>query len=210
MLSLYSGSIDPLSSTGIAKYINFVKSPYNEQIDCSVGNHNLIFAGLAEKAGKYSMAILQVPISSTGKKARAPLTINTISSANVNLGFYMNILSKHPTKLTKDQLCAYLSWFFGAEDEQLATCKTSSNMVACLVSLEGTGNQGLIANSKVELCCESLMLYHFFVNLLKTTTKMTRYHLDQEGYTYVQEGDPTIKHFYGLNLWAMMHEEIWP
>jgi hypothetical protein len=50
MLSPYSGSIDYSSSTGIAKYINFVKLPYNKQIDCLVANHNLIFAGLAKKA----------------------------------------------------------------------------------------------------------------------------------------------------------------
>jgi hypothetical protein len=82
-------------------------------------------------------------------------------------------------------------------------------MVACLVSLENTGNQGLKANCKVELCRESVMLYHFLVNLLKTT-KMTCYCMEQEEYNYVQEGDPTIKHFGSLNLWAMMHEEIWP
>jgi hypothetical protein len=58
------------------------------------------------------MAILQVPTSGTGKMAGALLTINTISTANVNLGSYINILSKHTTKLTKDQLRAYLSWFF--------------------------------------------------------------------------------------------------
>jgi hypothetical protein len=82
-------------------------------------------------------------------------------------------------------------------------------MVACLVNLEATGNQGLVANHKVELHCKSMMIYHFLVNLLKTT-KMTRYRMDQEEYTYIQEGDPTIKHFCGLNLWAMMREEIWP
>jgi hypothetical protein len=124
MLTPYSGSIDPLSSTGIAKYINFVKSPYNKRIDCSLGNRNLIFASLAEKAEQYSMAILRVPTSGTGKMAGAPLTINTISLANVDLGSYVNILSKHTAKLTKDHLRAYLSWFFGTEDEQLATSKT--------------------------------------------------------------------------------------
>jgi hypothetical protein len=209
MLSPYSGSIDCPSSTGIAKYINFVKSPYNERINCLVANRNLIFAGLAEKAKQYSMAILWVPTSGTGKMARAPLTINTISLANVHLGSYINILSKHTTKLTKDQLRAYLSWIFGTEDEQLATCKTPSNMVACLVNLEAIGNQGFVANHKVEFCCKSVMLYHFLVNLLKTT-KMTRYSMDQEDYTYIQECDPTIKHFCSLNLWAMMCEEIWP
>jgi hypothetical protein len=101
----------------------------------------------------------------------------------------------------------YSSWFFGAEDEQLATCKTARNMEAHLVNLEATGNQGCIANCKVELCHESVMLYHFLVNLLKTT-KMTHYQMDQEEYTYVQEGDPTIVHFCSLNLWAMMREEI--
>jgi hypothetical protein len=35
--------------------------------------------------------------------AGAPLTINSISSANVDLGSYVNILSKHTIKLTKDQ-----------------------------------------------------------------------------------------------------------
>ncbi len=80
-------------------------------------------------------------------------------------------------------------------------------MVACLVNLEATGNQGLVANRKVELHCKSVMLYHFLVNLLKTT-KMTCYRMDQEEYTYLQEGDPTIKHFCSLNLWAMVHEEI--
>jgi hypothetical protein len=199
MLSPNSRSIDPSSSTGIAKYINFVKSAYNKWIDCLVGNCNLIFAGLAKKAEQFSMAILRVPTSSTGKMAGALLTIKTVSLANVNFGSYMNILKKHTTKLTKDQLHAYLSWFFGTEDEQLATCKTPSNMVACLVNLEATGNQGLVANCKVELCCESLMLYHFLLNLLKAT-KMTRYHMDQEEYAYVQKGDPTIKHFCGLNL----------
>ncbi len=207
MLPPYSGSIDPSSSTGIAKYINFVKLPYNKRLDCLVANRNLIFAGLAKKAEQYSMAILRVPTSGTGKMARALLTINTISLANVDLGSYVNILSKHTTKLTKDQLHAYLSWFFGTEDEPLATRKTPSNMVACLVNLEATGNQGLVANCKVELCRKSMMLYHFLVNLLKTT-KMTRYRMDQEEYTYIQEGDPTIEHFCGLKLWAMMREEF--
>jgi hypothetical protein len=32
-------------------------------------------------------------------------------------------------------------------------------MVACLVNLEATGNQGLVANCKVELRPESMMLY---------------------------------------------------
>jgi hypothetical protein len=116
--------------------------------------------------------------------------------------------SKHTTKLIKDQLRAYSSWFFGAEDEPLAAFKAPSNMVACLVNLEATGNQGLVANRKVELRRESVMLYHLLVNLLKTT-KMTRYCMDQEEYTYIQEGDPTIEHFCGLNLWAMMRNEIW-
>ena len=115
----------------------------------------------------------------------------------------------HTAKLTKDQLHTYSSWFFGAANEQLATCKTPSDMVDCLVNLEATGNQGLLANCKVEFRHESVMLYHFLVNLLKTT-KMTHYHIDQEEYTYVQEGDPAIKHFCNLNLWAMMREEIWP
>ncbi len=209
MLTPYSGSIHPLSLTGIAKYINFVKSLYNKRINCSVGNLNLIFEGLAEMAKQYSMAILWVPASGTGKMAGAPLTINTISLANVNLGSYVNNLSKHTAKLTKDQLRTYLSCFFGAEDEQFATDKTPSNMVACLVNLEATGNQYLVANRKVELHCKSMILYNFLVNLLKTT-KMTRYRMDQEEYTYVQEGDPTIKHFSSLNLWAMMCEENWP
>ena len=117
MLSPYSGSIDPSSSTGIAKYINFVKLQNNNRLDCLVVNRNLIFASLAKNAKKYSMAILWVPTSSTSKMVGALLTINTISLANVDLGSYVNILSKHTTKLTKDQLNAYLSWFFGAEDE---------------------------------------------------------------------------------------------
>jgi hypothetical protein len=41
MLSPYSGSIDPSSLTSIAKYINFVKLPYNERLDCLVANRNL-------------------------------------------------------------------------------------------------------------------------------------------------------------------------
>jgi hypothetical protein len=82
-------------------------------------------------------------------------------------------------------------------------------MVACLVNLEATGKQGLVADRKVELCCKSMMLYHFLVSLLKTT-EMTRYRMDQEEYTYFQDGDPTIKHFCGLNHWAMIHEETWP
>ncbi len=70
MLSPYSGSINSLSWTGIiAKYINFLKLPYNKLIDCSVGNRNLIFAGLAEKAKQYSMVILWVPTATTGKMA---------------------------------------------------------------------------------------------------------------------------------------------
>jgi hypothetical protein len=209
MLFPYSGSFEPSSSIGVAKYINFVKSPYNEWIDCLVGNCNLIFAGLAKKAEQYSMAILWVRTSSTDMMGGAPLAINTIILVNVNLGSYVNILSKYTINLTKDQLCAYLSWFFDGEDEQLATCKTPRNMVAFLVNLEAIGNQGLIANFKVEFHCKSMMLYHFLVNLLKTT-EMICYCMDQEEYTYVLEGDPSIKHFCGLNLWAMMHEEIWP
>jgi hypothetical protein len=107
MLSPYSGSINLSSLTGIAKYINFVKLPYNKWHDCSVANRNRIFVGLAKKAEQYSMAILRVPTFGTGKMAGAPLTINTISLANVDLRSYINILSKHTTKLTKDQLRAY-------------------------------------------------------------------------------------------------------
>ncbi len=209
MLSPYSGSIDPSSSTGITKYINFVKLPYNKRLNCLVAYRNLIFAGLAKKAKQYSMAILRAPTFGTGKMAGAPLTINTISLANVDLGPYISILSKHTTKLTKDQLHAYSSWFFGTEDEPLAARKTPSNMVAHLVNLEATGNQGFVANPKLELHCKSMMLYHFLVNLLKTT-KMTCYRMDQEEYTCIQEGDPTIRHFCGLNLWAMVRKEIWP
>ena len=39
---------------------------------------------------------------------------------------------------------------------------------------------------------------------------MTRYRMDQEEYTYIQEGDPAIEHFCSLNLWAMTRKEIWP
>jgi hypothetical protein len=42
MLSPYSGSINPSSLTGIAKYINYVKSPYNERINYWLGSRNLI------------------------------------------------------------------------------------------------------------------------------------------------------------------------
>jgi hypothetical protein len=165
MISPYSGSINHSSLTGITKYINFVKSPYNKRIDCLVANRNLIFAGLAKKAKQYFMVILRVPNSGTGKMEGALLTINTISLANVDLGSYVNMLRSTPP----NQLRAYLSWFFGAEEELLATCKTPSNMVACLGNLEATGNRGLIASCKVELCCKSMVLYHFLVNLLKTT-----------------------------------------
>jgi hypothetical protein len=173
-----------------------------------VGKCNLIFEGLAKKAEQYSLAIFLVPTAGNGKMAGALLTIKTISLVNVNLGSYVNILSKHTIKLTKDQLRAYSSWFFGTEDEQLATCKTPSNMVARLVNLEASGNPGLVANCKVELHHKSVMLYHFSLNFLRTI-KMTCYQMDQEEYPYVQEVDPTIKHFRSLNLWAMMHEEIW-
>ena len=57
-MSPYFGSIDPLSSTGLTKYNNFVKSPYNDRIDCNVGNRNLILAALSKKAEQYSFAIL--------------------------------------------------------------------------------------------------------------------------------------------------------
>ncbi len=80
-LSPYSRSIDPASSTGLTKYNNFVKSPYNERIDCSIGNRNLILVALSEKAEQYSFAILRIPTSGSGRLAGAPLTIN-----NINLG----------------------------------------------------------------------------------------------------------------------------
>jgi hypothetical protein len=47
-------------------------------------NRNLIFAGLAKKTKQYSLAIIWVLTSGTGKMARAPLIINSISLANVN------------------------------------------------------------------------------------------------------------------------------
>jgi hypothetical protein len=59
LLSPYPGSIDPASSTGLIKYNNFVKSPYNKRIDCSIGNRNLILAALSKKAEQYSFAILR-------------------------------------------------------------------------------------------------------------------------------------------------------
>jgi hypothetical protein len=100
MLSPYSGSIIPSSSASVTKYNNFFKSLYNKWIDCTVGSCNLIFVGLAKKAKQYSLAILWVPTSGIGKMAGALLTINSISSADVDckrlgleLGYrYMDIV----------------------------------------------------------------------------------------------------------------------
>jgi hypothetical protein len=63
-------------------------------------NAGLVGGFGAKKAMQYSLAILRVPTSGTGKIARALLTINSISSANVNykrlgpeLGYrYMSIV----------------------------------------------------------------------------------------------------------------------
>ena len=139
--------------------------------------------------------------------AGALLTINNAGLVNVDLNSYINILSKHTTKLTKEQLKAYSSCFFGAEDEALASRATTANMVARQVNLDAPGNQGLVPACKIQLCCESVMLYHFLVNLLKTT-KMTHFRMEQEKYTYVQDDDPSVQHFCGLNLWAMICKEV--
>ena len=80
-------------------------------------------------------------------------------------------------------------------------------MVACQVNLDVPGNQGLVATCKSQLPQKSVMLYHFLVNLLKTT-KMTHFRMAQEEYTYVQDGNPSIQHFCGLILWAMIREEM--
>jgi hypothetical protein len=63
-------------------------------------NASLVGRFGAKKAKQYSLAILQIPTSSTGKMAGAPLTINSISLANVDckrlgleLGYrYMDIV----------------------------------------------------------------------------------------------------------------------
>jgi hypothetical protein len=89
--------------------------------------------------------------------------------ANVDLNNYVNILSKHTAKLTKEQLKAYSSWFFGTKDKALAPRATTADMVACMVNLDAPGNQGLVATCKIQLSRKSVMLYHFLVNLLKTT-----------------------------------------
>ncbi len=122
---------------------------------------------------------------------------------------YINILSKHTAKLTKEQLKAYSSWFFGAEDKALAPHATTSDTVAHQVNLDAPGNQGLVAICKIQLRRESVMLYHFLVNLHKTSA-MTRFRMEQDEYTYVQAGDHSIEHYCGLILWAMIREEIWP
>jgi hypothetical protein len=82
-------------------------------------------------------------------------------------------------------------------------------MVARQVNLDAPGNQGLVAICKIQLCRESVMRYHFLVNLLKTT-EMTRFRMEQDKYTYVQAGDHSIEHYCGLILWAMIRKEIWP
>ncbi len=125
--------------------------------------------------------------------------------ANVDLNNYVNIL-KHTAKLTKEQLKGYSSWFFGAEDEALAPRATTSDMVACQVNLDVPGNQGLVAICKIQLCRESVMLYHFLVNLLKTT-EMTHFRMEQDNYTYTQAGNHSIEHYCGLILWAIIPEE---
>jgi hypothetical protein len=61
MLSLYSGSINPSSSTGVTKYNNFVESLYNKRINCTVGNCNIIFAGLAKKAKQQAIFLGHPP-----------------------------------------------------------------------------------------------------------------------------------------------------
>ncbi len=58
-------------------------------------------------------------------------------------------------------------------------------MVARQMNLDASGNQGLAATCKIQLCRESAMLYHFLVNLLKTT-KMTRFRIKQDKYVNLQ------------------------
>ncbi len=82
-------------------------------------------------------------------------------------------------------------------------------MVARMVNLDAPGNQGLVATCKIQLRRESVMLYHFLVNLLKTT-EVIRFRMEQDEYTYIQDGDHTIQHYCGLILWSMIREEIWP
>ena len=118
------------------------------------------------------------------KTSGAQLTINNIASANIDLNNYINILSKHTAKLTKEQLKAYSSWFFGTEDKALAPRATTADMVACMANLDAPGNQGLVATCKIQLCRKSAMLYHFLVNLLKTT-KMICFRMEQDKHTYV-------------------------
>ena len=82
-------------------------------------------------------------------------------------------------------------------------------MAACMVNPDAPGNQGPVATRKIQLCRESVMLYHVLVNLLKTT-EMIRFRMEQDEYTYVQDGDNSIQHYCGLILWSMIREEIWP
>ncbi len=72
-------------------------------------------------------------------------------------------------------------------------------MVARQVNLDAPGNQGLVAIRKIQLRRKSVMLYHFLVNLLKTT-EMTHFRMEQDEYTYVQAGDHIIEHNCGLIL----------
>jgi hypothetical protein len=67
--------------------------------------------------------------------------------------------------------------------------------------LEGTAPSfyTFLNDKKTTSMTNEMGIYNFLVNLLKTT-EMTCYQMDQEDYTYIQEGDPTIKHFCGLNL----------
>ncbi len=74
-----------------------------------MGNRNLILGALSEKAEQYSFAILRVPTSGSGQLAGALLIINNIALENFDLNNYVNILSKHTAKLTKEQLKAYSS-----------------------------------------------------------------------------------------------------
>ncbi len=156
MLSPYSGSINPSNSTGIAKYINFVKSPYNERLDCSVANRNLIFAGLAKKAEQYSLAILRVPTSGTGKMAGAPLTIN--KRLGPELGYrYMDIV---------DYMLLPLIFLF-------RMAYTLKNFIVPFLVHSLHHNMFVVIGWEDYVIRQSIMmmillLYHITINILKT------------------------------------------
>ena len=98
--------------------------------------------------------------------------------------YYAKVLDNHQYEVPSTVLEEFSGWIHGHKDEYHAA-HAPSDMTSWMINTMSTGNRGLVAQRKVELCWEDNMFFEMLQNVISPEDMRGFYttssHITQEG-----------------------------